>query len=317
MLGPNVKDVFPGCEFHGLQMDHRGHRFRELMFLLQERFRQTFRMPDFTFLFVTGSGTFANEIILSSIRGTWQMYYCDAKFGGALARMSRHHIPVAGRDAAGPWNMAYVAYETSISRLNYVPFYSDKGSGSDQRGIIFADMVSAFPYYDVPDSVDVFTTVSSKQIGAFPVIGVIGIRKTLNLDMLLRRGRGASCLDLHSYVHAAAEHQTPHTPAIPLYADLLDTLDAFDLDVHRQKLDQRRKRIEEACNPAWLIGTGPVVTIGITKETEEVGKHHDLYRSDAGYQIFTWTGRDSDYDALCKSLGSARQREGIRKGQGV
>lgn len=289
MFGPNDKATFDGRRFH-----HRGQAFKSLLRTVKRTFVEVFGLYDYDVLVLTGSGTFANEVVLSSFRGDMQTHHCDAEFGRRLmaTRDMYDHGPCIDLSVKG---LAYPLYETSISRLNTVLDVS----GTEH--MTFADMVSAFPYYDVPTGTDVFTTVSSKQLGGYPVLGIIGIRKDLRIGRFFSH-RSGSILDVYRHMAFSGKDETLNTPAIPLYASLLQELENFDLDAHRTKIDDRRDLLLSVLPNELVVGTGPVLTIKKDQRLIPIAERFDLYVSNAGYQLFLWSGDDAAYDELHKCL---------------
>ncbi len=178
----------------------------------------------------------------------------------------------------------YAAYETSISRLNEAP------SGRH----IFADMVSAFPYYLPPKNVDIFTTVSSKQLGALPVLGIVGIRKGLDVW----GPETWSILSIPAHLRFRAKHETMTTPATPLYVDLLRALRAFDRKSLIEKIDRRRAQVVKAVGQENVIGEGPVVTLKPGGIVNQLAQDWGFYRSQVGPQVFLWSGTDEQYQEV-------------------
>jgi aspartate aminotransferase-like enzyme len=258
---------------------------------LEEAFVSCFGLSDYRYLFVTGSGTFVNEIVISSLKNRLIMRFIDGEFGRRLYRMqqSSKEFRLSQRHLAAP------LYETSISRLNDL--------GDEVSNYMFLDMVSAFPYYMPPRGIPIWTTVSSKQIGALPVLGIIAIHKSL-------MGRGVfveqpgSCLDVITYLEYREISQTPHTPAMPLYQDLLDTLRSFDRKKLCKKIDSRICQILDVVGTKRVIegGRGPVITFEDFDRLDEVANAFGLYKGRVGYQVFLWTGTDQQYDGFCKVL---------------
>lgn len=294
MFGPNVKTAI-----HGPYMHHREQRFRNMLKELNEQCQRAFDLPDYEFLFVTGSGTMANEIVISSFGTRWRVLYDDAKFGKMLADMNEAHHPKHTQRPFKPQGLAYVRYETSISQQNKV------ANQEKPDEIVFADCVSSFPFYPI-DGADIFTTVSSKQIGAYPIISIIGYIKSLRIEYFLRT---AGVLDLGGYIDAAATNQTPHTPAIPLYQNLLDILRTFDLDQFRSGLQERIHKFSHlTIIQEHRIGTGPVITLSDKMPgLEDLVAKWNLYRSPAGYQIFLWSGTDWQVDELYRDFKRIRK----------
>lgn len=288
MFGPNVKADFNGPVYH-----HRGAEFHKLLDDLERAFHEKFGLDAYDFLFVTGSGSLVNEIVMSSFRGLWAVLFADAEFGCRLEALENlHRKPNAW--VGGIRGTAYVAYETSISRFNMLT--PDKS-----KGIVFADMVSAFPYILPGPDVDIFTTVSSKQLGSYPVIGIIGYRKDLRLEGLFE-APVRSVLNLRAHLSFRTKAETMTTPAIPLYRDLLDCVRTFDVRALREKIDRRRTRLIQIVGNNNVLGSGPVVTLKETPLLVRVAQEFQLYRGVAGPQVFLYNGTGYEFNLLCEYL---------------
>jgi len=286
MFGPNVRADERGVYYH-----HRESMFHEILKSLENVFAKKFGLEDYDFLFITGSGTTANEIVIFSLdRIRFNFLFDDADFGVRLRKISMAYGRSTGVENVN--NVAYPLYETSISRWNVHQPVSK---------FTFLDMVSAFPYYLPPKDTAIFTTVSSKQLGAYPVLGIIGILKTVDLGEYVSHHNGSS-LNLLGHLFCRVNGETLATPAIPLYYDLLQKVLYFDRGDLIKKIDRRRRRIEHIVGIENVMGCGPVVTFRNTEVIKSVAVEFNLYKGDAGYQVFLWSGKDNDYLNFCEVL---------------
>jgi aspartate aminotransferase-like enzyme len=264
MLGPNVKP----------NIHHREKSFELLYDNLCNTFKEQFKVPeDFLVIPITGSGTLALEILINSLDIKFEHKFTEEEFGSRLEKINHQD---KGTDA-----IAYVHYETSISKLN--SFRTDK--------ITLLDAVSSFPYYDIPADVDAWVTVNSKQIGCNPGLSFIVIKESL-----LPKVKPAefSYLSLQRYIDYGKINQTPNTPAISLMMETLEKIQSFDVDAFRNKIDKRRKQMDKVFSEN--TGAGPVYTIDEEHHTDIknvfglYGKHNT--------QIFLWSGTSNDYNSL-------------------
>jgi len=278
MFGPNQIATYNGEYF-----THRDAEFKAILRDLQQLFCEKFNLIDHVVLFVTGPGTLANEIVVNSCLWGMEAHY-DGKFGKRLSNQIKERNIKHTRLVK-----SYVYYETSTSTLNQRPF----------GAIIFSDMISAFPYYS-PDTIDIWTTVSCKQLGAMPVIGIIVIAKTM-LNCFYEKSH-YSILDLHNYLAYSKKDETPTTAAIPLYLDLLERLDAFHLATFRSKINHRRAMLERIIPRRYRVGSGPVFTVRNEFLAEDIIKKYSLYKGDGVHQIFLWSGTDKQYETFIKEL---------------
>lgn len=282
MFGPNVKADERGFYYH-----HRENEFHKIMLDLEIVFKEKFGYYDYNILFITGSGTFVNEIVVNSYISKFEFLDTDGTFGKRLASIPTLRDKKLNLNSA---SYAYPLYETSTSSFN--------SREHKETDIVFMDAVSAFPYYK--PKCDIFTTVSSKQLGAFPVLGIIAFKLG---EMYFDQIEG-TCLNLREHLeYHRFKWETRNTPAIPLYYDLLKTLETFDLEKFRQKIDYRRELLTSKIPPEEIIGTGPVLTIRFHDSLFlEISKKYNLYESKTGHQIFLWSGTDEEYERLAKDL---------------
>lgn len=282
MFGPNIKADSRGIYYH-----HREGMFHEILQSLENIFINKFGLQDYNFIFLTGNGTTANETVISSFCYAFNFLFTDAEFGRRLYNMSLlYNKSIVKKEIE-----AYPLYETSISRLNL------RGI----REITFLDMVSAFPYYLPPRGTAIWTTVSSKQIGASPVLGIVGVHKDLDLGEWFE-SRFDSCLNLIGHFEFRRKCETHTTPAIPLFYDLLTTLINFDRKALVIKINSRRKKVLHKIGIDNVIGCGPVITFTPDGIPEQIAVKFNLYRSKVGYQIFLWSGTDDEYELFYRAL---------------
>ncbi|KKN67999.1 hypothetical protein LCGC14_0455550 [marine sediment metagenome] len=284
-LGPNARSHSGSAQsFH-----HRSPEYAGLLYSLEETFREKFNVrPSSSVLFLTGSGSLANEAVAASLTVPLYVSGVQYEFGSRLQRYLRAHDNLDDRVAG---RHAWVGYETSASL---------KMSGPPSAQFTFVDMVSAFPYYLPDPSWDIWTTVSSKQLGALPVIGIVVVAERA-WQHLLKESEAYSYLNLARYRAYQALGQPPHTPAIPLLYDLLTTLSEFDRDVLVAQIDRRRSLLAEVVPPEHNIGKGPVFTIADVVRAEVV-QRFGLYPGKNCWQVFLWSGEDDDYDELRREL---------------
>jgi len=287
MFGPNVKSDERGIYYH-----HRETQFHIILHNLREIFAHRFGLEDYDFLFLTGSGTTANETVIFSLgQAKFKFLFDNAEFGSRLRKMSIAHGRNIG-ETKKPIT-AYPLYETSTSQLNIHKVRDGE--------VTFLDMVSAFPYYLPPKGTQIWTTVSSKQLGAYPVLGIIAINKGFDLGEYICNYEGSS-LNLLGHKFNQEKDEPLTTAAIPLYYDLLQTIRDFDRNRLIHKIDQRRKKIQSIVGIENIIGCGPVITFTQNEKLKPIINEFNLYKSSVGHQIFLWSGTDFDYDRLYASL---------------
>lgn len=196
---------------------------------------------------------------------------------------------------------AMVAYETGEGR-RLAPVWSC--STERKEGIRFADCVSSFPYFTPPIGTDVWTTVSSKQLGALPVISMVVVRKEI-WKWFREANLTYSYLNLRRYAEAyQTSFESPHTPAIALLHDLFLRLETFDCHTLREQIDDRRRMFSEVFTSSVMIGEGPVLIIKSEVIPEKLASKWNLYRCPLGYQFFLYAGTDEQYGEFLNELRS-------------
>jgi aspartate aminotransferase-like enzyme len=281
MFGPNGRATFKGekAAFH-----HRGPRYRSLLANLQELFRAKFGLSsDTDILFLTGSGTLANEAVAASLR--WRAGVLDEnlEFGSRFAKLLLAHDRYAPLDAR-PHLRVRVAYETADAR--YMAAHPEKGQ--------IWDMVSAFPYYRPAPETLIWTTVSSKQLGALPVCSFVVVRPEA-YELLAKSEDRYSYLNLARYRDALLKEQSPHTPTIALLEDTLDTLRRFNPEAECQRINNRRASLMSALPDGAAYGDGPVVCFRHRALPDRLMRLWDLYPGRNGAQVFLYSGHDDEF----------------------
>lgn len=295
MFGPNCKATIlelPAVlkkNFH-----HREQSFHDIMKCLDDIMHLLFPIKDYNLLFIDGPGTFINEIVIASFRFAFTACYADAEFGKRLYNQAYYWQAYRNKIIGPKLCRCYPTYETSKARLNQ----------SVDADITFCDMVSAFPYYLPDKNCDIFTTVSSKQLGAYPVIGIIGIKKSLEIEKWFEPLPG-STLSIDNYIDFARRHETPTTPSIPLFDDLLRELWHLELNgglkYLRKKINERRKALDIG------YGEGPVLNLYTCEISKLIADKFNLYKNaDGEPQIFLYSGSDKDYEELYDFIGKVK-----------
>jgi len=303
MFGPS--DVYVQQEF----IHHRMEGFHQLLRDTETKFKQTFGLDqdEWIVLFVTGSGTLANEIVLDSLIPELRIR-SKGQFSRRLRLLAseRTKVGIGSRMAVAD---AYVAYETGESRFIHAP------GKEGERSLLFCDMISAFPYYMPDESVDVWTTVTSKQLRCEPGLSLIVLRK--HCLRYFRPARPSnSTLSLASYAHYRNWEETPHTPVIQLIDNLRYELDSRTRDKPRyyeDMIDNRRMKLVEAIGEENVIGEGPVATLKPIED--QFAKQKSLYCSPHGWQIFLYARLSVvgtiEFEWLVKELKSLYKDKGV------
>jgi aspartate aminotransferase-like enzyme len=291
MFGPNVaRTLNIDVAFH-----HRERCFFEIVDECETLFRRKFSVnTNYRVLFVTGSGTLATEAFIASIQRTFHVVGSGGDFKERLRRMCAHygkHDPFTG-------NLAYCRLETSNSQVN------------DLEGGFFVDCVSSFPYYSAPVDAQAWVTVSSKQLGAGPVLGILVFHNSLLEEMM--HEDSFSYLNVRRMAQFAARSQTPHTPAIPLFIDLRDRLRRFETAELREQINRNCELLVDALGESSFIGSiaCPVLTLKQGAMPEHIARQFDLYgrhASDHPIQIFTYSEDPAQYQRLAAAVAEDRR----------
>jgi len=240
---PEVASALTSFEF--------GHREEELSWLLDDLRRNFLAVAGvdaerYTAVFLTGSGTSANESVLATAvaEDDTVLVIQNGEFGERLARISRiyNERTVCVRHDWGERIdldrvaealsshdvdvVVMVHHETSTGMLNPV---EEVGRLAHEKGARFVvDAVSSFS----ADALDIerahitfLTTSSGKAIGSYPGLAVVlGSHEAFR--SLGSRSPRCHYLDLYRYYEFAENSvQTPNTPALPLMLALNRSLE--------------------------------------------------------------------------------------------
>lgn len=276
MFNPNIVPNF----------SHRSTTFETLFRETSDKFKQLAGLSEKDLvLFVSGSGTLANEIVISSLKEGLALR-TEGDFSNRLQKTSSEYW---GRGDV----LSGVQYETGISLLN------------DMTKITFSDSISAFPYYNFPKDAKVITTVGSKQLGSETGLSIITIRDwEENINLFQKED--FSYLSLMKYANKAKINQTPNTPAIHALIDLNTKISAAlrvgAIDILRYKIDTCRDLLEAFCDSRGYKykGNGPVFTF----ESGCLPKHieNSLYGNSGNPQMFLWDCEISDVEIFIRSF---------------
>jgi len=260
---------------------------------LVDTFRQKFNIPkDYEIIFTTMSGTGTMEAFISHFTESMSVEAGDftkEKFARRWKDIASYYSKY---DAASQ-NVLKVQYETAISLYN----------GPIGSNVVCTDAISSFPYFETPNS-PAWVTVSSKMLGAAPVVGIMVIKR----DWLENRMKkdSQSYLNPYLYFRYQNNHQTPFTPAMPLFSDLLQTLQSFNIDENRQKINKHYEILVEALGLESFVNPSPspVLTLkdGVIKT--ELAKRWDLYgaNTQGPIQIFLYSGSTEQYQKLADEI---------------
>lgn len=282
MFGPSE------CMFGETTNHHRSNDFREFLSGLEHKFKRKFAIQDdWVVLFLAGGGTLANESILAS-------FDCvvdgpNTPFVERLHRLNKYN-----HRNSPPKVRCCLAYDTALSMpIDVLP--------SDDL-LTFVDCVSSFPYYQPSGGVDAWSTVSGKQLGSTPGIGILAMSPKF-LD-LARVDSSHSVLSVADQLEYRVNGETPHTPAISLLEDLDRVLDLFSLADHTAMIHNRRELLEAVVPDEFIVGHGPVFTVRAGKLPDWLIHKWDLYPGMVGPQLFLHA--EGDWADIMRELGEIK-----------
>ena len=275
MFGPNCVPSF-------------SHRDRDFGYLYQstiDLFKKKFGMNNEIVLLISGSGTLANEIVISSAKLPFKL-----QTEGLFSQRLQDTQAVYSNVNDSIHGMG-VLYETSSSKLN----------SSAVSECTFMDCISAFPYYALP-KIEVCTTVSSKQLGAITGLSMIILRDENSLSLF--KDEEHSYLSLKKYYNKGLTGFTPNTPAMTSIQSLHNVLVEFDLYSYTEKILKRRLNVITALTRKGIphFGSGPVITIPRNVLDEETVLKYNLYTNSGDIQLFLWSGSDAQYKLFLNNL---------------
>ncbi|MBI4616527.1 MAG: alanine--glyoxylate aminotransferase family protein [Planctomycetes bacterium] len=272
LLCPGPVNVRPevACALTAYEFCHREEEFSALLSSLEEKLLAVagVRRPElWAAVLVTGSGTAANEAVLSSVPapGERVLVLANGEFGERLAAISRIHNP--GTEClAQPWGqpldlarveahlaahrvglVAMVHHETSTGMKNPVETVGRLAARHGAR--LFVDGVSSFsadPLDLDASGVTFLSSSAGKALGAYPGLSFVLAPHEAFRSLAGREPR-SRYLDLRRHYEFARDRsQTPHTPAIPLFLALHRALEL----VLEEGVSERHRRLASLATQA-------------------------------------------------------------------
>ncbi len=266
-----VKDNVRNAMLH-YDICHRSHEFETMFVDTQEKIKKLFQADDSYYsVIVSGSGTSANETVLSSLfrEDEAVLLIRNGVFGERLLEIiDKYQIPKV--EAVFPWGtypdleiiekaiaanpkikvVAMVYHETSTGMINPVPqvgalckkynkiFYTDTVSAAGGEMI---DMVGS--------NISIATSVGGKCVGAFPGSAYICAKRELLESLQADQCKNVYLSLYKHYQTAKTSHQTPNTPNVNLFWPLNQAL----TNIMDEGLKQRIARYQ---NCASIIRKG-------------------------------------------------------------
>ena len=285
MFGPNTSTSTESVILHS----HRDREFIHTYEDLKSLFSEVFDLEKYDIIFMGGSGTTAIESVVWSLMNPIGVIGNDGIFKNKWEQLIRTH----GKEGSSKYyrEKLYCQLETSNSS-----YYEDEG---------IVDAISSFPYYDIPKNTNIFITCVNKQLGGFPGLAIVGVKK--NYWTRLKDSDEFSYLNLRRYYEYGLINQTPTTTPTQIYDHFLTILRRFDIHELRDRIDRNSKVIVDAIGEENIIGlsTCPVITIPKENIPIEIAEKWDLYglhTKSKNYQIFTYSYDNRLYEEFGKDL---------------
>lgn len=224
-------------------MCHRVPEFERCIQNAQKNLLKIYKANEaFTILLITGSGTAANETVVSSYFGPEDkvLLIKNGEFGERLEELLEiHEVKTTslsydwgvGADVAdiemhlkqdkGITTIMMVFHETSTSIINPVSRVGALAARYGKHYVV--DGVSAVGGEDVDvvrDHIDFCTCSSNKCLASLPGVGIICARKS-ELERTMNNRTRVTYLNLHRlYKMSKTLHQTPNTPSVTMFLAL-------------------------------------------------------------------------------------------------
>lgn len=256
-VAQNVKEAVVECE-----IGHREDEFSAIVRRLQKKILQVFEVKNtrrYLPIIVTGSGTAANESVLSSIVGDKHiLVLVNGEFGERLAEISSIHNPnthilrfkwAASIDVKRVENylkrhhidvVAVVHHETCTGMLNPIDKIGKLAKKYDAQFFVDAVSSAGAEKIDMEKWYITFcSTSSSKALASLPGLSIV-VGEKRAFEALKHMPVRTSYLNLYKfYFFAKQQAQTPNTPAVQLFYALEQALTNILQDgikIHRQKI---------------------------------------------------------------------------------
>ena len=283
MFAPNKYNVVvPNTEIH-----HRGNSFKKLYEDFLRVFRNKFDIREkYDFLVYNGSGSQTVEKVIQSLNFNLFHPFNDGKFESRWNEMSKYY----NKNNSKNLNNCVVQFETSISKKR------------EASGSYLVDAVCAFPYYKLPENFKILVTVSSKLIGAAPVLGIIIYDKSILEDLDFSVPGGMS-----DWIRYSKTGQTPYTPSISLLGSLVDEIKHFNVDAVIYKINYVSDMIVDIVGPNAIYGDKRAPAISINKKHVNLirCKQLEIYgmHTDKDFiQIFTYSESIEKYKIILPQI---------------
>ncbi|CAQ79502.1 putative aminotransferase [Aliivibrio salmonicida LFI1238] len=219
---------------------HREVDFDLLLAGIEQKLLNVFEIKavdDYRAVVITGSGTAANEAMLSSVVGDKKiLVLSNGEFGDRLHEISKIHNQNTSV-LEFPWGqsldiniisdylehnsidvIAMVHHETSSGILNSLEQIGTLAKIHNAKFIVDCVSSAGAEAIDVKrNNIDFFSSSSSKALGSYPGLSFV-IGKTTEFEKLKNYPIKTAYLNLYKfYTFLKTVSQTPNTPAVPLF----------------------------------------------------------------------------------------------------
>lgn len=244
---------------------HRSHEFEEMFQDTQAKLLKLFHADDSYYsVIVSGSGTSANETVLSSVfkPGEEVLLIRNGEFGGRLLEIiNKYQIPLV--DLSFPWaaypdlaavekamaehpKVKYVAmvfHETSTGMINPV---GEVGALCKKYGkLLSVDCVSAAGGQEIDvakSNIAICTSVGGKCVGAYPGSAYVCAKRSVLESLTADQCKNVYLSLYKHYQSAVTVHQTPNTPNVNLFWPLNVALtNIFEDETLEGRINRYRK----------------------------------------------------------------------------
>lgn len=253
------------------EIGHRESEFCELFVGLQKKLLSLFEIKNkkaYCPIIITGSGTAANEAVLSSLPGEKHvLILSNGAFGERLydiAFLHNSETTILNFGWGIPIDVALIEqyirtkpvdtivmvhHETSTGMLNPI---ADVGKLSKRYNALFiVDAISSVASEKIELerwNIGFLTTSSSKAISSLPGLSVV-VGKQTEFEKLKKTKAKTAYLDLYKfYSFATTLSQTPNTPAVQLFF----ALDQAIANILRIGVGRYRKQLKKRANALRL-----------------------------------------------------------------
>ena len=286
MFGPNTLGYFS----YDMSFSHRCENSKKLYERLTGLIKDRFGLSNYDIVFVPGSGTFGVEALMRSSKNKINLIGNDGKFKNRWQNISRDIVSKKTLDDNS--QDMFCQLETSNSSIYH------------REGCI-VDAISSFPFYEIPDDTKAFVCCSNKQLGAFPGVSIVFVRK--DCWDLFSDDNLFSIMNLSLYKRYSLQNQLPTTAPIQLFQQLIDRMETFDIDLLRNKVTLNSNKITSLFDDSDIIGERvcPVITVKKGAIPSFIANKFKIYHYNNDYpyyQFFTYSTEDVVYDNFLKEV---------------